>query len=90
MTRLTWTGQGAGLDYDVVSGDLSTLLASGSAGDALCQIDDSTASTWDDPRTDPAVDQAYYYLVRSQDSCAPGSYGSATAGAERLPLIDCP
>ena len=76
--------------YDVVSGDVLLLRAAGVVDDAQCVIDDAAVASWDDPRSDPAPGQGYYYLVRSQTSCLTASYGFPTAGPERLPLSDCP
>ncbi len=90
MTRLSWVGQSPGFRYDIVSGDLGALLSSGTAADARCVVDDLTGVTWDDPRPDPSMGQVYYYLVRSQKSCASGTYGMGTPGAEYLPVMDCP
>ncbi len=89
-TTLTWTGQGAAAIYDVAGGDLSVLHSSAGTDDALCLVDDVATVTWDDLRANPALADAYYYLVRSQKSCGVGTYGTASDTTERLPLVDCP
>ncbi|MDH3591548.1 MAG: hypothetical protein OER88_06700, partial [Planctomycetota bacterium] len=88
-TRLTWSGQGAGVIYDVVSGDLATMRTAGNVDDATCQGDDLVASTWDDPRADPAAGSGFYYLVRAEE-CDKGGYGTSSSGAPREPTADCP
>jgi len=92
-TRLLWDAQGGGMIYDVIRGDLSSLRSNGAIDDGLCAIDDWPGSGWDDLQADPLSGQAYYYLVRAEDSCQPGttsSYGTASSGSPRVPLIDCP
>jgi hypothetical protein len=88
-TTLTWSPQ-AGSVYDVAGGDLSQLQSSGGVDDALCLADDVVLALWDDARPDPALADAYYYLVRSQESCGLGTYGSGSDTVERLLLVDCP
>ncbi len=89
-TRLSWAGLGAGFVYDIVGDHVSTLLAQGDVSAAICLADDLTGLSWDDTRPDPAAGEADYYLLRGQQSCGVGSYGSATSGAERQAIADCP
>jgi len=88
---LIWPGQGSGVSYDLASGLVADLGPAGGVGGATCLTNDLTAVTYEDVRPDPAAGQAYYYIVRAQkDGCGTGSYGLATSGAPRLPLVDCP
>jgi len=88
-TRLTWADQGVAYVYDVAGGSLSTLRSSAGVSDGQCLEDDLLAPTWEDTRLDPQVGDAYYYLVRPQDSCGPGTYGSISSGDERELADDC-
>jgi hypothetical protein len=88
---LHWTEQGPGVTYDVVTGTLAALRADGGATGASCLADDRTAGVFDDTRLAPAPGGSYYYLVRAQkSSCANGTYGYASSGAERVPVSPCP
>ncbi len=89
-TSLGWTPQGGGVLYDVIGGDASSLIPAGSVADAQCLANGSSTARWVDSRPDPALGQTYYYLVRAEQSCNPGTYGFATSGAERFPTTDCP
>jgi hypothetical protein len=89
-TSLAWTSLPAGTIYDVVGGSITALRTVGSISDAACLQDNVASPSWNDPRPDPADGEGYYYLVRGQSSCGPGTYGSATGGAERVPGTPCP
>jgi hypothetical protein len=90
-TSLSWAIlPGGTLGYDVSGGLLSLLRSTGSSSDASCLQNDVAAASWNDPRPDPEVGNGYYYLVRGQSVCGPGTYGFATGGAERLPAVPCP
>jgi hypothetical protein len=88
-THLTWFDLGAEFVYDVAGGSLFTLHSDGSVGGAACLADDVPGANWDDTRPDPAPDEAYYYLLRPQSPCGPGSYGSSSSASEREPLSAC-
>jgi hypothetical protein len=88
-THLTWFDQGAEFSYDVAGEYLSTLQSDGSVAGAACLANDVLVNSWDDTRPDPLPDEAYYYLLRPQSPCGPGTYGSSSSGSERDPLSDC-
>jgi hypothetical protein len=88
-TRLTWLEQGTEYSYDVVGAHLATLHSDGDVGGATCWANDLPLAYWDDTRPDPAPAEAYYYLLRSQSPCGPGTYGSSASGSVRDPLSDC-
>ncbi len=90
-TGVSWASLSGGTTfYDVIGGDLNLLRSSGSSTDALCLESAVSGLSWSDPRPDPSEDSGYYYLVRGQNVCGPGSYGSTTGGAERVPGVPCP
>jgi hypothetical protein len=87
-TGLTWPAA-SGAVYDVASSTLSDLRANGTTT-AACLSNDGTSAGYADVRPDPAPDSGYYYLVRAQASCGPGTYGFASTGLERTPASACP
>jgi hypothetical protein len=90
-TAVSWTTLPAGAAiYDVVGGNLALLRAAGSVADAACLENDVPTAPWNDPRPDPLNGEGYYYLVRGQNACGTGTYGTATGGAERIPGTPCP
>jgi hypothetical protein len=89
-TQLSWTDQGAGFRHDVAGGSVTDLRTAGQVTDATCLADDVVGSTWQDGRADPASGDGYYYLVRAQNVCAAGTYGTASGGGERTPAAACP
>jgi hypothetical protein len=89
---LVWSsGSGGSADvYDIAGGTIGAMRADAGVGAANCLQNDNAGTSWPDPRSDPAAGQGYYYLVRAQNLCGTGTYGSATAGGERLPASACP
>jgi hypothetical protein len=87
---MTWNSQGAGVSYDVASGSVRALIVDGGASAAQCLEDDTSISNFSDPRSDPELNEGYYYMIRSQNTCSTGTYGFASSDAERLPTSACP
>jgi len=79
-TRFMWDSQGAtagtGTRYDIFSGRISLLgapvpnFASGS-----CLSNDDNAPSFDYVGPPPPVGDAFYFLIRAQNSCGTASYG---------------
>ncbi|MCP3979098.1 MAG: hypothetical protein GY716_07170 [bacterium] len=97
-TRIAWTPEAGPLRYDVVRGDLDALSPSGTSGTSLgalvCIENDSPDldTRWLEDTDVPAPGTGYFYVVRGADGLAAptGSYGSASAGGERVPGVgDC-
>ena len=88
-TSLAWDGQstsaGPGVTYDVLRGDVTTPVGSGS--DAC--LDSGIAVTTTVDTSNPPPGSAYRYLVRAHNSCGAGSYGTRSNGSPR-PGIACP
>ncbi|HET9480142.1 MAG TPA: hypothetical protein VFP98_00160, partial [Candidatus Polarisedimenticolia bacterium] len=77
QTEISWTEQsiGSGTLYDVASGQIAEAgLIDFPSGNCLGS---GTASPAIDSRALPPPDTAWYYLVRSRNSCGHGTYGSA-------------
>jgi hypothetical protein len=74
----------------VASGAIADLQQDGGAQAAMCLDNDVTGTTSTDPRPSPLPGEGSYYLVRVQNACGSGTYGSASSGAERVPVLDCP
>ena len=89
-TALAWSNPGDQPVYDLAGGVLGALRSGGDVSAATCLANDLALPSWTDPRADPPVGAGYYYILRGQNVCGTGSYGSATGGAERLPAAACP
>jgi DNA-binding beta-propeller fold protein YncE len=88
-TELTWIDHGSPVVYDVAIGSLGSLRADGGVTAAVCGAEDLSDPSWQDPNPDPAPGQGIYYLVRSEKSCGPGSFGSSSSGDERIFAVAC-
>ena len=91
-TTLNWSAASGGTSpaYDIVGGSLGALLTDGGVQEASCLQNNDPQTNWNDSQPNPAPGAGYYYIVRAQNSCGSGTYGSATSGAERHPATDCP
>lgn len=89
--RLTWTDEhvaaaGPGIWHDVVVGSLVGLRPAGWPAGGLCLRNDSPAFEHDDST---AGMDGIWYLVRAQNACSAGAWGSGDAGPAQ-PLPGCP
>jgi len=90
-TGVSWMSlPGGTTSYDVSGGDLTLLRSNGTSTDASCLESAVSGLSFNDTRPNPSEGGGYYYLVRGQNVCGAGSYGSATGGAERVPGVPCP
>ena len=75
---LAWQGQdqacGPETRYDLVSGALSS--GTGPAFASSTCLTSTTAVVYDDTRPAPPAGSAYWYLVRSRNSCGVGTFGT--------------
>ena len=79
--------------YDVVSGEIGQLRFDRSIVRAACLADDAVGLTASDARILGLESNGYYYLIRAQNACVPGtgSYGSGSPPAPaRVPATACP
>lgn len=75
---LSWSGTDAPVGYDVMRGDLVSMRAHGSIGDANCLHDDLPTTSFTDSQQ-PAAGDGFYYLVRTDAAdAAPGTYDDPT------------
>jgi hypothetical protein len=88
-TTVTWAALPGANSYDVVSSTLSDLRANG-VSTATCLANDAGGAGTVDGRADPAAGDGYYYLVRGQNACGDGTYGTGSGGSPRAPAAGCP
>ena len=83
-TTIDWLDQPSAERYDLVRGPVSSLL---SASYGSCLAEDLPASQYDDADL-PASGEAFFYMVRGEDSAGcggSGSWGTASDGSPRTP-----
>lgn len=89
-TILSWSGQGTGFRYDVASDGIASLKIAGGTGGAQCLLNDRVVSNGVDARPRPAAGTGDYYIVRAQNACGSGAYGSTSSGVPEVPAAACP
>jgi hypothetical protein len=90
-STVSWTKINGGFHrYDLAGGTLSELRSDHSPLDATCLVNDTANGTGVDPRANPAVGSGYYYLVRVENECSKGTYGSSSRGDQRWAAAACP
>jgi hypothetical protein len=79
--RVSWVSQsapaGSATSYDLVTGRLSDLRASGGYDSATCLANGVLNTPYDDTEGNPLPGEGYYQLVRASDDNGAGSYGPA-------------
>ncbi len=87
---LAWRSQaayaGPATVYDLVRGGTADLPVGGST--EACLASGAGATQLVDV-TEPDAATSFYYLVRARNACGVGTYGTATGGAPRTPVV-CP
>jgi hypothetical protein len=80
---LQWqdAGAGSGTVYDVLRGTLDGLPVGG-AGTETC-LADGVTGTSDASGPDPTAGTGFWYLLRGDNACGVGSYGTASDGSLR-------
>jgi len=88
---MTWSDQGSGAVYDIVSGDVSVLIPDGGISGATCAVNNLPQAFFDE-QPDPLPGQTRYYLVRAEkDGCIASTYGLDSSDNDRaVPTLDCP
>lgn len=80
IMTIAWTGvaaqSGPDVCYDVVTGLSDQLRSDGDYRRASCLANDVPNTSYADVRAVPSG-QGYYYVLRAQNVCGPGSYGRA-------------
>jgi hypothetical protein len=91
VTIITWDSQGFssgfGTVYDVATQTLSDLHATGSFAAATCLEDDRTSPA-SLATAVPPVGEGYLYLVRAENSCGDGSYGTSSVQPDPRAALD--
>lgn len=86
LDLLTWNDQaakiGPAVQYDLIRGDAGGLPGVRTE-DAACLLQDITSTSASDPAV-PALEAAYFYLIRTRNACGVSGYGSDSAGIPRL------
>ncbi len=90
-TQLSWASPaatiGPGVRFDVVSGSLSSLQTIGLVAATACAGSDLTTPSFSDARPGPPPGDGFYYLVRAENACGSGGFGS---GRSALDPMACP
>ena len=78
----TWSAEPQAERYDVVRGDVVTLLAAGGdfGASLLACVEDDSVDTSALDELGPAPGAAFYYLVRAERACRSGTYDDGGAG----------
>jgi hypothetical protein len=90
MTVLDWGSLGISEIYDAARGTTADLRTAGGTSDATCILSNGATPQITDSDPNPAPGETYYYIVRGQNACGLGSYGTTSSGVERTPTVDCP
>ena len=81
---------GSATRYDVATGRTSDLRTASGFGPGTCLANDRTSLPVTDARANPPTGDAWYYMVRGQNACGTGTYGSAAANAHGSSGGSCP
>jgi hypothetical protein len=84
---ISWTAATSATRYDAVRGALSALPVGPGGGDEQC-FDNLPTTSLDDP-TVPSPGTGFWYLVRGENDCTAGSYGTQSDGTPRV-TTTCP
>jgi hypothetical protein len=82
VVSYTMQNVGVGTQYQIVSGILSRLVATGGYMEDFCVDAAYVGGNWQDPRPNPPPGDGFYYMIRAVNACGVGTYGG--------PLIDLP
>lgn len=88
-TVIAWNPEGVGFRYDLAGGTLSDLRLDSGLARLGCLANNLPSAEVSDGRPAPVAGDGYYYLVRPQNRCGPGTYGISSSGDGR-PSADCP
>jgi hypothetical protein len=83
----TWPAALFATQYDVVRGLMAALPVGPGGGDEVCF--DDRAEAWLVDATIPVVGNAFWYLVRGENACGLGTYGTWSDGTLRT-TTTCP
>jgi DNA-binding beta-propeller fold protein YncE/mono/diheme cytochrome c family protein len=90
-TQLAWTNPsvtiGPGVHFDVAGGLLSALRSDGLPAATSCIAGNLATAAYNDARPDPPADDAYFYLIRSENACGSGGFGPGRGALDALACI---
>lgn len=80
-TQFVWDTQNIGpaTHYEIVSGLLSRLSATGGFSEDFCRTSSMSGPTWNDTRPAPPPGDGWFFLLRAANACGLGTLGSALA-----------
>ncbi len=84
-----WDPQASGTRFDVAAGSAATMAEDGDFARAGCRADGVPEAPWLDDQAGPTAGDARYYLLRAENVCGAGSWGTASSGAPRSVSV-CP
>jgi hypothetical protein len=87
---LTWSPSFAGgpaVRYDVAYGTISSLRANHGYASSQCLVDDSIVTSSSTSLAVP-LGEALWFIVRAQNSCAPGTYGDSGLAPDPRDALD--
>ena len=78
-TAIAWGAASGGSSalYDIATGMIASAKAN-QYGPGLCLSSDESGPNFVDLRSNPAPGTGYYYMIRAQNVCGVGSYGTAS------------
>lgn len=91
-TNVSWkfVNAGTATRYDIATGLTSALRTPQKFTQGTCLANDKTVSPQLDARANPAAGNGYYYMVRAQNVCGTGTYGSVDRNAHGSSGSACP
>lgn len=84
----TWTASTNATRHDIVRGALSAFPVGPGGADEVC-FNDEPAATLSDPATPAPPGAGFFYVVRGDNDCTAGSYGTESNATPRL-TATCP
>jgi subtilisin-like proprotein convertase family protein len=85
---ISWTADANSTRYDAVRGSLAALPVGPGDGDEVC-FDNLLVSAVVDPATPAPGDPGFWYLIRGENSCTDGSFGTQSDLTPRI-TTTCP
>ena len=79
---------GTSTRYDVLTGSLTALHASGAFSSPVCLAEDVPTRSVVEPQDAPPPMDGYWYLVRAENPCGPGPWGDGTPVPDPRDALD--
>ena len=75
--------------FDVAAGSMTELRLNGGVFDAGCIAEDLPQPQLVDLTPTPQIGEGVYFIIRGENVCGWGGYGSDSGGVERIPDAAC-